>query len=124
VKLLLDSHVLLWWLEANPRLAKEHRALLEHPSHIVYASSVSVAELQIKAALGKLGLPDDPLGVVIAEEGLEEIEFRSDHGDVLRSLPPIHRDPFDRMLIAQALVEDCVLVTSDPAIRQYAVPTV
>jgi len=124
VKLLLDSHVLLWWLERNPRLSDTHRAFLEGPEHVVYASSVSVAELQIKAALGKLGIPDEPLGVVIAEEGLEELEFRSDHGDVLRALPPIHRDPFDRMLIAQALVEDCVLVTADAAIRQYGVPTV
>ena len=87
-------------------------------------SSVSVAEIAIKVSIGKLELPDEPVGVAIAEEGLDELEFRSEHGDAMRALPLLHRDPFDRMLVAQALVEDVVLVTTDAAIRQYAVPTV
>ena len=124
MKLLLDSHVLLWWLEGGPSLSAEHRALIDDPRNEILVSSLSVAELQIKANLGKLDIPNDPIGVALAEEGFEELPFTAEHGDVLRDLPSLHRDPFDRMLIAQALVEDCVLVTADAAIRQYAVPTV
>ncbi len=124
MKLLLDTHVLIWWLERSARLSREHRALIEDPKNRVLVSSVSVAEIAIKVSIGKLKPPDEPVGVAVAEEGLDELEFRSDHGDAMRDLPLLHRDPFDRMLIAQALVEDAVLVTADAAIRQYAVPTI
>ncbi len=124
VKLLLDTHILLWWLGGSPELPPEHRVLLEAPRNEILVSSISVAEIAIKASLGKLGLPDEPMGIVLAEEGFDELEFRSDHADRLRDLPLLHRDPFDRMLVAQALVEDAVLVTADRAVRQYAVQTV
>lgn len=124
MKLLLDTNVLIWWLNGNTRLRPEHRALIENGEHVVLVSSVSVAEIAIKSATGKLHMRDDIIGVAVAEEGFDELDFRSEHGGELGRLPMIHKDPFDRMLIAQALVEDCVLVTSDPMIRQYAVPTV
>jgi len=124
LKLLLDTNVLIWWLSGSPRLSSAHRLLIEDGSNAVFVSAVGVAEIAIKSATGKLRLRDDIIGVATAEEGFDELDFRAEHGDELARLPMIHKDPFDRMLIAQALVEDCVLVTSDPMIRQYAVPTV
>ena len=121
MKLLLDTHVLLWWLADDRRMGAEHRALIADASNIVLISSMTVAEIAIKTSLGKLEAPDDLLPTLEAG-GLDELPFESRHAEVLRTLPWHHRDPFDRMLIAQAQVEHLTLVTRDAHIQKYDVP--
>jgi PIN domain nuclease of toxin-antitoxin system len=120
VTLLLDTHVALWALTQPHVLASDVRArIAESPRVLV--SAASVWEVSIKAALGKL---DAPAGFAqaCAEAGFEELPVRSAHAEAVRSLPAHHADPFDRLLVAQALLEGAVLVTADSKLRPYAVP--
>lgn len=118
--LLLDTHVLLWWLANDPKLSGDHRALVADSSHAAYVSSVSIAEIAIKASLGKLEAPEHVREAVLAS-GLSLLPFDAVHAEELRALPWTLRDPFDRMLIAQARVEKLVLLTVDERIRKYDV---
>ena len=120
MKLLLDTHILLWWLADDRRLSADHRALIADASNLVLISAVTVAEIAIKASLGKLDAPDDLLPTLEAG-GFDELTFESRHAEVLRKLPWHHRDPFDRMLIAQAIVEQLTVVTADPHFAAYGV---
>ena len=120
MKLLLDTHVLLWWLADDRRLGAEHRALIADASNIVLVSSMTVAEIAIKTSLGKLEAPDDLLPTLEAG-GFDELAFESRHAEVLRTLPWHHRDPFDRMLIAQAIAEQLTVLTADPHFAAYGV---
>lgn len=120
MRLLLDTHVVLWWLSDDRRLSGGHRALIADPSNVVLVSSMTVAEIAIKTSLGKLDAPDDLLPTLEAG-GFSELPFLSRHADALRSLPWHHRDPFDRMLIAQAITEELVVITSDPHFAAYGV---
>jgi PIN domain nuclease of toxin-antitoxin system len=119
-RLLLDTHVLVWWLRASPELSDRLRDRI-NTDRDVYVSPVSVWELSIKKAAGKINLPEDLLDV-IERVGVSELPVRMAHGDLAGRLPMIHRDPFDRMLVAQALVEKLTLVTRDRFIQKYAVP--
>ncbi|GAA1668894.1 type II toxin-antitoxin system VapC family toxin [Kribbella yunnanensis] len=119
-RLLLDTHVLVWWLQGSPELSEELRERIDTELE-VYVSAASVWELSIKMALGTLPAPDDLL-VWVQRSGLSELPISLEHGDVASRLPPIHRDPFDRVLIAQTLVERLTLVTRDGLIQQYDVP--
>jgi PIN domain nuclease of toxin-antitoxin system len=120
-RLLLDTHVLLWWLRGSADLSDDVKERINTELE-VYVSSVSVWELSIKKASGKLELPDN-LGEWIERGGLSELPVYLRHAEIAGRLPMIHRDPFDRMLIAQALVERLTLVTRDGLIHQYDVPT-
>lgn len=120
MNLLLDTHTLIWALEDNPRLSTASREAIVNPDNIVFVSAVSVWEISIKKALGKLEAPDTLL------EEIERIRFTPleitlAHGDRAGKLPPIHPDPFDRMLIAQAQSEQLTLVTRDLEIQKYQV---
>lgn len=119
---LLDTHVLLWWLSDDPKLSSSHRSLIGDGSATVFVSAISVAEMSIKASLGKLSMPDDSNGA-IAEAGFEELPFTYSHAAQLRQLPWHHRDPFDRMLICQAMVEGLIFLTVDPRCREYDIVT-
>jgi PIN domain nuclease of toxin-antitoxin system len=119
VSYLLDTHVLLWALGQPRRLGKV-RALIEAPETVVFVSAVSAWEIELKRALGKLSAPDD-LEAQVRAARFAELPLRMSHVARLRSLPPHHRDPFDRALVAQALVEDLTLVTADPLVRRYPV---
>ncbi|MFC6162834.1 type II toxin-antitoxin system VapC family toxin [Kribbella jiaozuonensis] len=119
-RLLLDTHVLIWWLQASPELSDDLRNRIDTELD-VYVSAASVWELSIKQAAGKIKLPDD-LREWIERGGLSELPISMAHADVAGRLPPIHRDPFDRMLVAQALVERLTLVTRDGLIQRYDVP--
>ncbi|MFD3403497.1 type II toxin-antitoxin system VapC family toxin [Kribbella sp. NPDC058693] len=119
-RLLLDTHVLIWWLQASPELSDDLRNRIDTELD-VYVSAASVWELSIKQAAGKIKLPDD-LREWIERGGLSELPISMAHADVAGRLPPIHRDPFDRMLVAQALVERLTLVTRDELIQRYDVP--
>jgi PIN domain nuclease of toxin-antitoxin system len=123
VRLLLDTHALLWAVGSPTELPPRVRALLEDGSTQACVSAASMWEISIKTALGKLALD---LGALLAEmRTLEFAELRIgfEHTRRAGTLPPIHRDPFDRMLVAQALEEGLTIVTRDPAIGRYAAPT-
>ncbi len=119
-RLLLDTHVLLWWLRGTADLSDDLKGRIDTELEVC-VSSVSVWELSIKKAAGKLRLPED-LTDWIERSGLSDLPISLMHADVAGRLPPIHRDPFDRMLIAQALTEKLTLVTRDGLIHKYDVP--
>lgn len=121
MRLLLDSHVVVWWSVYPGRLRAKVRELLAAPDHEVYLSAAVVWELGLKMARGKLRLPDDYAPRLLAH-GLEELPVSIAHAVRATVLPPLHGDPFDRLLIAQALEDGLVLVTGDQAIMRYDVP--
>jgi PIN domain nuclease of toxin-antitoxin system len=122
VILILDTHALLWSLEDSPRLSAASRAALESTDNVILASVASAWEIAIKKAAGRLDAPDD-LEAAIEDAGF--IKRVITFADVARlsALPSHHRDPFDRILVAQALVEGAPIVTCDPHIQRYQVQT-
>jgi PIN domain nuclease of toxin-antitoxin system len=122
MNLLLDTHVLLWCLGAPHRLQRETRKKIEKPDTIVFVSAASAWEIEMKRSLGKLKVPND-LEEQLHEKRFTELPVRARHVQALRSLPALHRDPFDRMLVAQATTENLVLVTADSKVRAYRVRT-
>lgn len=121
-RLLLDTHVFLWWRGNDRRLRAAARAAIAK-ADVVLVSAASAWEAAIKAQLGKLELPDSfEAGVV--ESGFEKLAIGFTHAEYAARLPLHHRDPFDRMLVAQALVEGLALVTHDRRIEPYAVEIV
>lgn len=116
--LLLDTHILIWFLEDNSRLHQHLKELICNPANSILVSSISIAEMAIKASKKKLSYPDNILKVY-RDQGMEELPFTSKHALILKDLPQIHMDPFDRMLIAQAIEEQISLVTQDPVISKY-----
>jgi PIN domain nuclease of toxin-antitoxin system len=119
VSLLLDTHVVLWWLSDDPTLAAELKDRLDHEPD-VYVSPATIWEVAIKQSIGKLDKPAD-LPERIRDSGFRHLNITAEHGVVAGRLPLIHRDPFDRMLIAQAQVERLTLVTRDGEIPKYDV---
>jgi PIN domain nuclease of toxin-antitoxin system len=125
MRLLLDTHIFLWYLSADPQLPTDARDAIRDPANEVYLSAASVWEAVIKHALGKLLLPAPPAEYLpqqreahrISSLPVQEAELAH-----LASLPALHRDPFDRLLIAQALQHGLTLVSMDEAVRAYTVP--
>ncbi len=117
---LLDSHVLLWWLEDSPRIGASLRSTLADPQVRVLVSAATVWEIGIKQALGKLRTPESVVDLM-QEEGFEALVITARHAEAASRLPPLHRDPFDRMLVAQAGLDKLTLVTHDEAIKVYDV---
>ena len=115
---LLDTHVFLWALAAPERLSNKAAAAIRNPDHAVFVSAVTSVEISIKRALGKLEAPDG-LESEIAPRGFQHLPLTYAHGERLGKLPPHHHDPFDRMLIAQALEESLTLITADAKLRAY-----
>ena len=121
-RLLLDTHTLLWAIQDDPQLDADARRAIADRSNEVYVSSASVWEISIKRAQGRLESPDN-LVETIARAEFTELPVSHIHGELAGELPLHHRDPFDRMLVAQAQAEDLVLVTRDPHIMSYDVQT-
>jgi PIN domain nuclease of toxin-antitoxin system len=119
MSLLLDTHVVLWWLTDDPTLSDDIKTRLDHDPDI-YVSAASVWEVTIKQAAGKLIEPAD-LPERIRSSGFAELAISSEHAIAAGRLPLIHRDPTDRMLVAQARCEDFTLVTRDPQCQKYEV---
>jgi PIN domain nuclease of toxin-antitoxin system len=119
MSLLVDTHVVLWWLADDATLTADLRARLDHDPD-VYLSPVTIWEIAIKRSLGKLDKPAD-LAERVRDSGFRPLNITAEHGLVAGRLPLIHRDPFDRMLIAQAQVEHLTLVTRDSEIPKYDV---
>ena len=121
MNLLLDTHVLLWWLDDPALLSVKARAAIADGSNTVYVSAAAAWEIAIKRALGRLDAPDD-LEEMMAEERFLPLPIRVRHALAVASLPPIHLDPFDRIQVAQAQLENLMLATRDPFIGRYDVP--
>lgn len=120
--LLLDTHVLLWWLADDPRLTPAMREAIADPSTAVVVSAASAWEAAIKAAIGKLRVPDG-LREELERQGFDELPVTVEDGLAAGALPRHHSDPFDRMLIAQAARRRFVLVTGDRRFADYDVLT-
>jgi len=119
VRLLLDTHVLLWWLADDRKLAKPAREIIANPNNEVHVSSASVWEAAIKAALGRLEIELDDLEEAIVQNGFRQLPIGFRHALTAGRLPSVHRDPFDRMLVAQASVEELRVVSHDRVFERY-----
>ena len=122
-RLLLDTHVLLWWLADDPILGEKTRKLIADPRNEVLVSAVTSWEISIKKATGKLKAPDD-IDTIVEDEGFCKLPINLYHGEIAGRLPLHHKDPFDRMLIAQAKIMELSLVTNDSKVKLYAVKTI
>jgi len=123
VNLLLDTHAVLWWLSDDPTLSKPARSAISDPENTVYLSAVVVWEMRIKQGIGKLQLPGD-FKDALDGQAFSKLPVTVDHAHAVAELPAIHRDPFDRMLVAQAVVEGMIIVTRDRRIAEYGVDVV
>ena|SRR5436309_166808 len=126
MKLLLDTHTFLWFVSGDARLSQRARRGMEHEEAELILSTASVWEMAIKAGLGRLQLPGS-VKEYIAEKvagGFGVLPVEWTHAAAVEKLPLHHRDPFDRLLVAQALAEDLPVVTDDPAFRSYGVKVV
>ncbi|MCU0532716.1 MAG: type II toxin-antitoxin system VapC family toxin [Hydrococcus sp. Prado102] len=121
MRLLLDTHIVLWCLADDPTLPENIRTTVVNSSNTVFVSAASGWEIAIKKAIGKLEAPDDLLEAISACH-FEPLSITLAHAMKVGSLPRHHDDPFDRMLIAQSILEGCTLVTRDCRIKAYDVP--
>jgi PIN domain nuclease of toxin-antitoxin system len=121
-RLLLDTHAFLWWLADEPQLSVDALKAIADQRNDVFVSAVSGWEIAIKRAAGKLQAPEN-LDAMVEDSGFTHLPITFFHGEQAGALPMRHRDPFGRMLIAQAQAEGLVIVTNDPKIRQYGVRT-
>lgn len=117
--LLLDTHVLIWWFSGDPHLSKKAISLITD-AEAVYVSSASIWEATIKKRLGKLEVDLSLITTSLEKEGFIELPIRIPHTLQTLALPEIHRDPFDRILIAQAISEPLRFVTADSALQKYS----
>ena len=123
MKLLLDTHTFLWWDSEPEKLSQHALELCQNPENMLILSVASIWEMQIKIQLGKLKIKM-PLSELIRqqqENGIGILPVEASHIFAVENLPNHHKDPFDRLLVAQAIVEDAVLVSADPLITQYPV---
>ncbi|HYO38360.1 MAG TPA: type II toxin-antitoxin system VapC family toxin [Nocardioidaceae bacterium] len=122
MRLLLDTHVVLWELEGSRRVSKAAREAIEQATELLF-SVVSFAEIGVKASIGKLTVPTD-LHAHVLQSGLTVLGLDAGHGLAVAHLPAQHRDPFDRLLVAQARSEQLTLVSADRRLAEYDVPFV
>jgi PIN domain nuclease of toxin-antitoxin system len=124
LRVLLDTHAFLWWITDDPRLSERARGVIRSGRNELFLSAASGWEIAIKAGLGRIRLPE-PMGSFLVDQmvrnGIEALPVSMRHALHVHTLPPLHRDPFDRMLVAQAQLEDLEILTADPAFSQYAV---
>ena len=123
MRLLLDSHILLWWAMGDSTLTPATVGLIASPQTEVLVSVVSVWELGLKRVKGKLTTPSDYAGLC-RQNNFIPLDVTMSHAEAAVALPPIHFDPFDRMLVAQCLVEKATIVTRDRILESYGVPTI
>ncbi len=124
MKLLLDTQLLLWAAGDPSRLSAVARVLIEAPDNELFFSAASLWEIAIKRGLGRSDFEVEPrvLRRGLLDNGYSELPVRSEHAVTIESLPPIHKDPFDRILVAQATVEGITLLTADSLVGQYPGP--
>ncbi len=120
---LLDTHVLLWWLTTPEKIAKTAHQIIQDKANLIYISSASFWELAIKKSIGKLELPYNLLETAVAE-GFKYLPIMPEEALGVADLPLLHADPFDRLLVIQAKLNDLIIMTHDTKIMQYPVVTV
>lgn len=118
MRFLLDTHVLLWWLANDPSLSADIRGVIGNPNNICFVCAVTIWEIAIKNSIGKLRQPDDLLAV-LQDNRFHILDISAVHCLRVGSLPWHHKDPFDRLLISQALVEDFELISVDEKFKLY-----
>ncbi len=127
MRILLDTHIFLWFISGDTQLSADVRDAIRDPDNEVYLSAISVWEILVKYQLGKLPLPEHPETYLPKQRDLHQI-LSLDLDEItviqLAKLPPLHRDPFDRMLICQALQNGLTIATVDAAVRAYPVSTI
>ena len=124
MRLLLDTHIFLWYITADPSLPVAFRAAIQDPANEVFLSVASVWEAVIKYGLGKLALPASPEEYLPRQRELHRIASLPIEEEALihlAKLPLLHRDPFDRMLVAQAMQHDLTMLTADDAVKAYPI---
>jgi PIN domain nuclease of toxin-antitoxin system len=121
MNLLLDTHILLWWLDDSPSLPERARNAIADIDNLIIIGAAVIWEIRIKQALGKLKIAPDFYDV-IKQQGFEMLSITSDHAYAVGDLPKHHRDPFDRILIAQAKLEGLMVVTHDAIFKKYQIP--
>jgi len=119
VRLLLDTHVLVWWLAGGARLPAPARDLVRDPENEAFFSAASIWEVAIKSALGKIRVRPAEMIAALGQGGIRELPVTASHAAHVCSLPDHHRDPFDRLLVAQCAVESMRLLTVDRALARY-----
>lgn len=127
MKVLLDTHTFLWWIANDPQLSPRARQIMETPDIEPFLSATSGWEIAIKSRLGKLKLPADLQGFIAEQlriNAIQVLPIQMAHALHVFTLPDHHRDPFDRMLVAQSQLEKLPILTGDPQISQYAVTTI
>jgi PIN domain nuclease of toxin-antitoxin system len=127
MKVLLDTHAFLWWITDDDRLGQRARKVIADGSHDVFFSAASAWEIAVKAGLGRLRVTDDLerfIPAQVSANGFHVMPVHLHHALAVRALPEHHRDPFDRLLIAQAMRESLVLLSGDPEVRRYPIKVV
>ena len=119
-RLLLDTHALVWWLSDVSRLSEAARAAIAEPRNDIFVSAVTGWEIAVKRAMGRMTAPDN-LSAMVEERGFTHLPLTFHHAEQAGNLPPHHRDPFDRLLVAQAQAEGLILVTRDARIPRYGI---
>lgn len=125
MKILLDTHVFLWHITDSPNLSELARSKISDPNHSVFLSVASLWECVIKNSLGKIQFPQNPPDYLARQARAHRIEMLAiDEGTIrqLPQLPPIHRDPFDRIIVCQALQHEMIVITVDEKLKTYPVP--
>ncbi len=118
MKIIIDTHIFLWAISANSKLSTKNFDALETLSNTIYVSSISISELMIKSSIGKLQIDFDPIHIA-KKSGFELLDFSAEDSMMLKSLPFHHKDPFDRMLISQAINRNFKLMTQDSKFTLY-----
>jgi PIN domain nuclease of toxin-antitoxin system len=127
VRLLLDTHAFVWWITDDDRLSERAGEVIADGANDVYLSAASAWEIAIKAGLGRIRLPDDAWTFTphqLERNAFQALPVHVAHAVAVITLPDVHRDPFDRMLVAQAMTEGLTIVSADPDLARYPVPVV
>lgn len=124
MNLLLDTHVFLWAIDNSPQLSESARTAIMDGNNVVYVSAATAWEIAIKKAIGKLTIPQGGYLDELRVHRFTPLDISTEHALAVETLPHYHRDPFDRLLIAQAQMEQLTLITRDARIKQYAVPII
>lgn len=126
MKILLDTHVFLWFISGDSKLVPAAQALIEDPTSERFISTAAIWEITIKSSLGKLTVPTPPSTLIkdhIWSNAIDILAIQPNHLDILQTLPYHHKDPFDRLMIAQAIADNLNVITADGAFSDYSVST-
>ena len=121
MKLLLDSHAVYWWMTGSPRLSDAARKLIVDKANVLLVSAVSIYELELKAGRRRVDLPPQELRAALRRNAVEELAITHDHAEYAALLEWDHRDPWDRLLAAQARLENCTLLSVDTVFDSIAI---